>query len=145
MFSDQEYQDQADFRAALRRFLRFSEDQCRNQGITPQQQQLLLAVRGHAEYPGVTIGQVAEALQIRHHSASLLVDRTVKRGLLERREDPDDRRRALLRLLPEGQRILDAVMEANRQQLVSLRGSLFRDSLLQVLSSYDATMERVAK
>lgn len=145
MLSDQDYRDQADFRAALRRFLHFAEEQCGMYGITPQQYQLLLSVRGHPAYPRVTIGLVAEALQIRHHSASLLVDRTVRRGLLDRREDPDDRRRALLTLLPEGQRILDAVIGANRAQMASLRGSLFRDSLMQMLATYDTVVDQMAQ
>lgn len=141
MFSEQDYRDQADFRAALRHFTHFSEEQARLHGITPQQHQLLLAVRGHPTYPRVTIGLVAQALQIRHHSASLLVDRGVRRGLLDRQEDPDDRRRALLRLLPEGQRILDEVMAANRAQIRSLRGVLVRDSLFRVLEAYDAVRD----
>src|SRR5579864_5735887 len=72
--TDSDFRDQAEFRAALRRFLRYSEEQSRVYGITPQQHLLLLAVRGHANYPNVSIGDVAEALRIRHHSASLLVD-----------------------------------------------------------------------
>lgn len=135
--SNSDFCDQADFRAALRRFMRFSEDQARLHGITPQQHLLLLAVRGHADYPGVTIGAVAEALQIRHHSASLLVDRCVKRGLLDRREDPDDRRRALVTLTADGQYALDAITRANRKQLDTLRGSFLRDSLWQALVTYE--------
>ena len=139
--TDVDFRDQADFRAAIRRFMHFSEEQARNLGVTPQQHLLLLAVRGHADYPRVTIGAVAEALQIRHHSASLLVDRCVKRGLIERREDPTDRRRALLSLLPEGTRILRIITHANRREIRSLKGALFRDSLVQALESYEAVME----
>lgn len=135
--SDSEYRDQADFRAALRRFLRFSEEQARGQGITPQQHQLLLSVRGHADYPSVSIGAVAEALQIRHHSASLLVDRCVRRGLLNRREDVKDRRRALVSLTDDGQRCLDGITLANRRQMGTLKGSLFRDSLWEAILSYE--------
>ncbi len=141
---DTDFRDQADFRAALRRFLRYSEEQARQQGITPQQHLLLLAVRGHEQYPGVAIGEVAEALQIRHHSASLLVDRCVRRGLLARREDQDDRRRALVSLTGEGQGCLDAITRANRKQMESLRGALFRDSLWQALVNYEQHDEKVA-
>jgi DNA-binding MarR family transcriptional regulator len=133
----QDFRDQADFRAALRRFLRFSEEQARHHGLTPQQHLLLLAVRGHADYPNVTIGAIAGALQIRHHSASLLVDRCVKRALLSRREDPEDRRRALVALTDDGQACLDEITLANRRQLESLRGALFRDSLWQAIVTYE--------
>lgn len=137
--TDTDYQDQADFRAALRRFLRFSEEQARVHGITPQQHLLLLAVRGHAAYPSVSIGTVADVLQIRHHSASLLVDRCVRRGLLDRREDQEDRRRALVSLTAEGQKCLDGITLANRRQIQSLKGSLFRDSLWKAIVSYEQT------
>jgi DNA-binding MarR family transcriptional regulator len=137
MFTDRDYRDQADFRCALRRFLHFSEEQARMAGITPQQHLLLLIVRGHPSYPAVSIGEIADSLQIRHHAASLLVDRSVKRGLLDRREDPDDRRRALVSLTPEGQRILDHITMANRRELGALEGNLFRDSFREALHRYN--------
>ena len=137
LFTDRDYRDQADFRCALRRFLHFSEEQARMAGITPQQHLLLLIVRGHSSYPAVSIGEVADSLQIRHHAASLLVDRRVKKGLLDRREDPDDRRRALVSLTPEGQRILDHITMANRRELGALEGNLFRDSFREALHTYN--------
>jgi DNA-binding MarR family transcriptional regulator len=139
--TDSDFRDQADFRAALRRFLRFSEEQARNYGITPQQHLLLLAVRGHANYPNVSIGDVAQALQIRHHSASLLVDRCVRRGLLFRREDPDDRRRALVALTDLGQEVLDTITRANRRQLQTLKAQIFRESLWEAILAYEGAAE----
>lgn len=140
VLTEQDYRDQADFRSAIRRFLRFSEDQARAAGITPQQHLLLLIVRGHSSYPGVTIGEVASSLQVRHHAASLLVDRGVKRGLLDRREDERDRRRALVTLTPEGQRILDRITLANRRELGELNDTLFRRSFMEALASSQLTL-----
>jgi DNA-binding MarR family transcriptional regulator len=140
-FTDSDYRDQADFRRAWRRFLRFSEEQARLAGITPQQHMLLLIVRGHASYPRVSIGAVAEALQISHHGASLLVDRSVKRGLLNRKEDTQDRRRALVSLSFEGQKLLDRITEGNRRELTALEHDLFHDSLRQALQA--ASVSRV--
>jgi len=142
--NDSDFQDQAEFRAALRRFLRFSEEQSRIYGITPQQHLLLLAVRGHGNYPRVSIGDVAEALQIRHHSASLLVDRCVRRGLLSRREDPNDRRRALVALTDEGQVVLDNITKANRRQLQTLKAQLFRETLWQAIVAYEDAPDSAA-
>ncbi|MBV9280612.1 MAG: MarR family transcriptional regulator [Chloroflexi bacterium] len=136
-FSDSDYRDQADFRCALRQFLHFSEEQARAAGITPQQHLLLLIVRGHRGYPRVSIGEIADALQIRHHGASLLVDRSVRRGLLRRQEDPGDRRRVLVSLSEEGQRLLDRITLENRRQLSALEQSLFRDSLRQAIQVYN--------
>ncbi len=137
-FQDSDYQDLADFRCALRTFMSFSERQARAAGITPQQHLLLLLARGHRSAPGVNIGELANSLQVRHHSASLLVDRCVKRGLVERREDPTDRRRALVSLTPVGQEILDTVMTANRLEMGKLEASLFRDSLITALREHAA-------
>jgi DNA-binding MarR family transcriptional regulator len=135
-WQEQDYRDQADFRCALRQFLRFAEEQAREAGITPQQHVLLAIVRGHDGYPAVTIGEIADSLQVRQSSASLLVDRCVKRGLLNREEDTVDRRRAVVSLTPEGQQILDTIMAANRKQLGSLRDQLFRESFLTALRTH---------
>lgn len=143
-FRDRDYQDLADFRCALRTFMSFSERQARAAGVTPQQHLLLLLARGHPSAPGVNIGELADSLQVRHHSASLLVDRCVKRGLVERREDPDDRRRALVSLTATGQEILDTVMIANRLEMGKLEESLFRDSLITALREHAATRESAA-
>jgi DNA-binding MarR family transcriptional regulator len=142
--SDSDYRDQADFRSALRVFLRFAEEQARALGITPQQHLMLLVIRGHRSYPGVSIGEVADSLQIRHHAASLLVDRAVKRGLLVREEDATDRRRALVTLTPTGQELLDKITLANRRQLGSLDTMLFRQSFIDALKGYGAENETPA-
>ena len=127
------YQEQAAFRHALRRFLRFSEEQARSHGITPQQHIVLLSIRGHPSYPRVTVGDVAEAMQMRHHSASLLVDRCVRRGLLDREEDTEDRRRVMLSLTPAGERVLEQITRANRLELRELDLDRFYDSLREAL------------
>ena len=137
MLSDSDYRDQADFRCAIRQFLHFSEEVAREIHITPQQHLVLLVVRGHRAYPRVSIGEIAEGLQIRHHGASLLVERSVKRGLLYRREDPNDRRRALVSLTAQGQEILDQITLANRHQLGTLGESLFRNSLQHAIRAYN--------
>jgi DNA-binding MarR family transcriptional regulator len=134
VLDDGDYQRQAQFRYAIRRFSRFSEDQARLAGITPQQHLLLLTVRGHPAYPNVTIGDVADRLQIRHHSASLLVERSRQRGLLERHEDPADRRRVVVTLTAEGLRLLERITRANRLEMRALDDALFgvRESLLHI-------------
>jgi DNA-binding MarR family transcriptional regulator len=102
---------------------------------------LLLVVRGHASYPDVTIGDVAERMQVRHHSASRLVERGVQRGLLERRVDSVDRRKALVSLTTEGLRMLRDITEANKRELRSLEDALFRDSLLAALHAYNSSQQ----
>jgi DNA-binding MarR family transcriptional regulator len=85
--------EQADFehllqlRTGLRRFLRWSELQAEAVGITPAHHQLLLAVRGHPDPDGPTVGEVADYLVLRHHSASELIARAEAAGLVERTSD----------------------------------------------------------
>jgi len=132
MFDDRDYQAQAAFRRAVRHFLHFSEEQARHHGITPQQHLALLSIRGSSSYPKVTVGEVAEAMQMRHHSASLLVDRCVKAGQVSRLEDPEDRRRVMLSLTTDGQQRLDAITRANRLQLHDLDFEGLQKSLVEV-------------
>lgn len=99
-FTDQDYRDILLFRKQLRRFLAWSEAQSRAAGLTPTQHQLLLAIRGHPGPAAPTISDVAEHLQLRHHSAVGLIDRAEAAGLVRRVSDPDDRR--VVRVILEG-------------------------------------------
>ena len=117
---DADYQRLLQFRTGLRRFLRWSEEQAEKAGLTPAQHQLLLAVRGHEGERGPTIGDVAGYLLLRHHSVVGLVDRAVKAGLLERRDDPQDRRIVRLRLTPRGARTLQKLSAAHFEEIQRL-------------------------
>ncbi len=115
-----EYEALARFRFALRVFQRFSEDAARAAGITPNQHQLLLAVRG---YPGgsPTISDAAEWLQLRHHSTVELVDRAVEAGLVVRHTDAEDRRRQRLALTRRGANLLESLSAQHRDELRRFR------------------------
>lgn len=119
-----EYETLAAFRHALRQFLRFSEDAALAAGIAPQQHQALLAIRGFAGPELVTIADLAESLQIRHHSAVGLVDRLVWEGLVKRTQSSDDRRRIHLALTAKGQKILEKLSAAHKEQLLHLMPDL---------------------
>lgn len=100
--ADEAYSRLLALRTGLRQFERWSEEQARAVGLTAMQHQLLLAVRGHPDPRGPTIGEVAEYLLLRHHSAVGLVDRADAAGLVVRVRDPQDRRVARLRLTGTG-------------------------------------------
>jgi DNA-binding MarR family transcriptional regulator len=121
--SDADYQELLEFRDGLRRFLWWSEQNALEAGITPGQHQLLLAIRGH---PGraPTIGDVADHLLVRKHSAVGLVDRAVMAGLVERQSDPEDHRVVRLRLTRSGTRRLAALAAAHVDELKRL-GPIF--------------------
>jgi DNA-binding MarR family transcriptional regulator len=117
---DADYRRLLQFRTGLRRFLHWSEEQAEKEGLTPAQHQLLLAVRGHDGHQGPTIGDVAGYLLLRHHSAVGLVDRAVRAGLVERREDPEDRRVVRLRLTAQGSRKLRQLTELHLEEIKRL-------------------------
>ena len=112
-----QYENLAAFRYALRQFLRFSDDAAPRAGITPQQHQALLAIKG---YPGrdiVTVGELAERLQLRHHSTVELLDRLVDLKLVVREPSTTDRRQVHVRLTARGERILNGLSSAHEEQL----------------------------
>ena len=117
---DDEYRRLLRLRTGLRRFLHWSEEQAEAVGLTAMQHQLLLAVRGHADPRGPTIGDVATYLVIRHHSAGELVDRAEAAGLLQRVGDPADLRVVRLRLTLLGSRRLAALTHLHLEELARL-------------------------
>lgn len=93
----------AELRYQIRRFLRFSEDSARGAGIEPQQQQLLLAIKGLPEGMRPTVSVLAERMQLQHHSTVGLIDRLVDRGLLIRLRATGDKRQVLIKLSGDGE------------------------------------------
>jgi DNA-binding MarR family transcriptional regulator len=111
-------------RTGLRRFERWSEQQARAAGLTPAQHQLLLAIRGHDDLRGPTIGEVADYLLLRHHSAVGLVDRADSAGLLRRSRDKDDHRVVRLQLTRKGDARLEALSALHLEELSRLAPQL---------------------
>jgi DNA-binding MarR family transcriptional regulator len=109
-----------EFRVALRRFQRWSEDQAQAEGITHVQHQLLVAVKGHPGDLPPTIGELAGYLLLRPHSTVELVDRAVAAGLVERVRDPHDGRVVRVRLTEAGDRILQELTPAHLARLNEL-------------------------
>src|SRR5690348_7423180 len=129
------YKAMAEFRYQIRRFLRFSEHAARESGLEPQQYQLMLAVKGVPDGERPRIGDIAERLQIQHHSTVELVDRLSKRNLVRRRRSEYDRREVFLELTPKGQRLLQELALHHRSEiremgpeLVSALKKVLRDS-----------------
>ena len=114
-----DFQAMAELRYQIRRFLHFSETAARQEGLEPQQHQLLLAIEGLPCGLKPTIGTLAERMQIRHHSAVGLIDRLVERGLLVRLRATDDRRQVLVKLTPEGENCLHRIARHHFHELRS--------------------------
>jgi DNA-binding MarR family transcriptional regulator len=118
--TDADFQRLLELRTVLRQFLHWSEEQAAGAGLTAAQHQLLLAVRGHPQAEGPTIRDVAGYLLLKHHSAVGLVDRAEKAGLVERREDPSDRRVVRLQLTSRGGELLSRLTAAHLEELERL-------------------------
>lgn len=115
--SSSEYQALAEFRYQLRRFLRFSEEAARSVGLEPQQHQLLLALKGLPEGRAATVGELAERLQIQHHSAVELINRMVEGALIERARDENDQRRVNISLTINGDEVLRKLSILHHEEL----------------------------
>jgi DNA-binding MarR family transcriptional regulator len=118
--TDEDYRRLLELRTGLRRFLRWSEQQAKASGLTPAHHQLLLAVRGHPDPRGPTVGDVSDYLLLRHHSAVGLVDRAEIAGLLTREQDPANHSVVRLRLTEKGSSKLEALSELHLDELAHL-------------------------
>lgn len=115
--SQADYQRLAEFRHLLRRFLVFSQDAAEQAGLTAQQHQALLAIKGHAGDAPMTVSELAELLAIRHHSAVGLIDRLAANGLVRRSASPADRRQVRIEPTDEAERLLRSLSVAHREEL----------------------------
>lgn len=118
--SERDYARLLTVRTRLRRFERWSAERAALHGLTATQHQLLLAIRGHDEPQGPSVGQVADYLLVRHHSAVELIDRSERAGLIRRVRDADDHRAIRLQLTPAAFTTLEALSADHLQELRDL-------------------------
>jgi DNA-binding MarR family transcriptional regulator len=121
-----DYQTLAEFRYLLRKFLAFSKAAAEGSGLTAQQHQVLLAIKGYGGETGLTIGEIADRLLIRHHSAVELVDRLVAIGLARRSVDREDRRRVRVTLAAKAEARLKELSAAHLAELHAAKPTLTR-------------------
>jgi DNA-binding MarR family transcriptional regulator len=114
----------ARFRFAIRRYLRVSEEIVRSHGLTPQQYQLLLALMGFPGREWATVRELADLIQLRHHSVVELVNRAQRQGLVRRAAHPTDARAVCVSLTKEGELILARLSVLHRDELRRM-GSAF--------------------
>lgn len=119
-----DYEALAEFRYALRKFLAFSEEAASRAGLTPQQHQVLLAIKGAPETEWLGIRQVAERLLVKHHTAVELVDRLVALGLVVRMTDPEDGRRIRVHVTKDGEERLRALSAIHIEEVKNIQPTL---------------------
>lgn len=115
-----EFERLLELRTGLRQFLRWSEQQARAAGLTPAQHQLLLAIKGHPDPADPTVGEIANYLVLRHHSAVELINRAEASGLVTRNPDPETKTIVRVTLTRRGAEKLDELAEAHMQELAQL-------------------------
>jgi len=140
----QDYQSLAEFRHQIRRYIRFSEKIVRNADLEPRQYQLLLALKGLPADVRPRIAELAEQLQIQHHSAVELVDRLENSGLVRRERGKSDRREVLVILTPAGERVIRDLVIHHRSELSS-RGPQLLAALHRVLRNSSSRTSSVRK
>ena len=117
MPTDKDYERLLAFRTRLRQFDRWSTAAAAEHGLSHVQHQLMLAIRGHRNGDGPTIGEAAAYLLVKPHTASELAGRVEALGLIERVRDTDDSRVVRLRLTTEGQERLGRLTRAHLEEL----------------------------
>ena len=122
-----DYEALAEFRYQLRRFLAFSEANAQKNGLTSQQYQALLTIKGlSVPLDHMSIGELADFLLVKPHTVVGLIDRMAKLGLLKRFRDSGDGRRILVMLTRKGEQRLSNVAKVNWLELRSRRLALPR-------------------
>lgn len=114
----------AEFRYALRQFLRFSEHAARRAGLSPQQHQLLLAIKGMPGRDWAVVTELAERLQMSHHAAVALITRAQRLGLVRRQRGLADRRTVEVRLTPRGEQTIAKLAAQHAAELGRLSRTL---------------------
>ncbi|HKX92129.1 MAG TPA: helix-turn-helix domain-containing protein [Sphingomicrobium sp.] len=117
-------------RAELRAFAHFTEQVTSGAGLTPQQHQILLALRA-SDGGTLTIGELATTMLLKPHSISGMADRLAALGLVERVRAERDRRRVHLRLTKKADDVLASLGQAHKAELRRIRPLL--SSLLSEL------------
>lgn len=136
--SKAEYEALAAFRYGLRQFLRFRESAARDQGITPQQQQLLLAVQGFPGRDWATVSELANRLQLQQQSVVGIIDRLEKLQLVGRYPHRDDHRVTEVHLNPTGESVLETLTVVHREEL--MRAHAFLGSVKKIMDKQDGLL-----
>jgi len=112
-----DYQSLGELRFQIRKFLHFSEQAARRAGVEPRQHQFMLTLKGLPEGVRPRIRELAQRLQIQHHSAVELVNRLAEAGYVRRKQGDEDKREVLITLTPKGERVLRDLSLHHRAEL----------------------------
>jgi DNA-binding MarR family transcriptional regulator len=121
-----DYEALANLRYALRKFTEFSTAEVLKLGITPQQHQALLAIKGLPAEKEMTVGMLADRLLIAPHSATELVNRLADAGYVKRTSSGSDGRRQVVRLMEKAERVLERLSGAHLHEIREMAPELMQ-------------------
>ena len=125
--SQQDYHSLASLRHVLRKFLRFSKDIVSAKAqLTPEQYEALLALKAFSGEEGLTVGQLGECVQVRHHTAVSLTDKLATRKLVTKRRGGCDRRYVYVKLTPLGTKIVKSLAASHRKEIRGHAGEMIK-------------------
>ena len=124
--SKAQYEMLAAVRHQVCQYVHFSEFVAQVAGLTPRQYQALLAIKGFPNREEITIGELAEQLQIAYRSAIGLVNRLVEQDLIVRKQSVEDRRQVYVELTGRGAEILEELVGTHWREIRRLGPTLER-------------------
>jgi len=105
-------------RKLLRFILRFSKELVATKAkLTTEQYDALLAIKGSSGANGVTVGEISEQLQVKHHTAVSLLDRLEARKLATRKRATADKRNVNVQLTKTGASLLARLAAIHHREL----------------------------
>jgi DNA-binding MarR family transcriptional regulator len=118
ILTKQDYHSMASLRYALRKLLRFSKDFVSSHAkLTPEQYEALLALKAFSNDEGLTVGQLSERVQVRHHTTVSLTDKLAARRLVTKRRGNPDRRYVYVKLTPAGTKLMASLAASHRREI----------------------------
>jgi DNA-binding MarR family transcriptional regulator len=139
-----DYQALAAFRYQIRKFLHFSERAVKQAGLENGQYQLLLTIKGMPTGVRPRVRELANQMQIRHHSAVELINRLEAGGYVHRERAQADRREVLLTLTPKGERTLGELARHHHDELSTAGPSLVA-ALRRVMQADNGIPQKVLR
>lgn len=130
--SSYEYEALADFRYAMRKFHRFSREiLAKEADLSPEQYEALLALKALSMKDGLSVGDLSERLQVKHHTAVSLTNKLVARRFVTKSHARADRRLVCVRLTKRGLKLLEALALCHRREIRN-RSPEMIDALLRL-------------
>lgn len=125
LLTKHDYHSMASIRYVLRKLLRFSKDFVRAKArLTPEQYEALLALKAFSNDEGLTVGQLSERVQVKHHTAVGLTDKLAARKLVTKRRGSPDRRYVYVKLTPKGAKLMASLAVGHRREIRTHAGQL---------------------